>query len=112
MANYWFILRKQYVINCTTENTTSYFGFMKSVLPTYFSSEWSFAQYKFCEDGKPMYTVCAFTTENSLILVSISGDYFKLNINTAINNSYLFILIYCKTDKLIEWESHLKYYKE
>jgi len=37
-------------------NTKSVFGFMAGVLPTYFSSEWSFAQFKFCEDGKPMYT--------------------------------------------------------
>ena len=28
-------------------NTKSIFGFMKGVLPTYFSSEWSFAQFKF-----------------------------------------------------------------
>lgn len=28
-------------------NTKSFFGFMKGVLPTYFSSEWSFAQFKF-----------------------------------------------------------------
>ena len=28
-------------------NQTSYFGFMKGVLPTYFSSEWSFATFKF-----------------------------------------------------------------
>ena len=37
-------------------NTKSVFGFMAGVLPTYFSSEWSFAQFKFCEDGKPLYT--------------------------------------------------------
>jgi len=30
-----------------TTNTKSLFGFMKGVLPTYFASEWSFAQYKF-----------------------------------------------------------------
>lgn len=39
-----------------SKNTKSMFGFMKGVLPTYFSSEWSFAQFKFNEDSKPMYT--------------------------------------------------------
>eukprot|EP00343_Euplotes_focardii_P003166 CAMPEP_0205810838 /NCGR_PEP_ID=MMETSP0205-20121125/14994_1 /ASSEMBLY_ACC=CAM_ASM_000278 /TAXON_ID=36767 /ORGANISM="Euplotes focardii, Strain TN1" /LENGTH=190 /DNA_ID=CAMNT_0053089321 /DNA_START=224 /DNA_END=796 /DNA_ORIENTATION=+ len=34
-------------IDDSGKNKTSYFGFMKGVLPTYFSSEWSFAQYKF-----------------------------------------------------------------
>ena len=31
----------------SSANKKSYFGFMKGVLPTYFSSEWSFAQFKF-----------------------------------------------------------------
>lgn len=39
-----------------TANTKSIFGFMKGVLPTYFSSEWSFAQFKFNSEGKPLYT--------------------------------------------------------
>jgi len=39
-----------------SSNIKSMFGFMKGVLPTYFSSEWSFAQFKFCDDTKPMYT--------------------------------------------------------
>lgn len=39
-----------------SKNTTSYFGFMKGVLPEYFSSEWSFAQFKFNEDSDPTYT--------------------------------------------------------
>lgn len=37
-------------------NTKSVFGFMKGVLPTYFASEWSFAQFKFNEEGKSQYT--------------------------------------------------------
>lgn len=65
----------------TSKNTTSYFGFMKGVLPEYFSSEWSFAQFKFNEDSDPMYTVWAFTENNSLVLVSQKGDYYLLEVD-------------------------------
>lgn len=64
-----------------SSNTTSVFGFMKGVLPTYFSSEWSFAQFKFCDDGKPAYTAWAFTSENKLVLISTKGDYFLLDVD-------------------------------
>ena len=66
-----------------SSNTKSYFGFMKSILPTYFSSEWSFAQFNFCQDTKAVYTACAFTTENKLVLISIKGDYYLLEVNKA-----------------------------
>lgn len=64
-----------------SSNKTSMFGFMKSVLPTYFASEWSFAQFKFTEDSKTMFTTCAFTTENKLVLVSKKGDYYLLDVD-------------------------------
>ena len=79
-----------YNLDSTTEekteekitNTKSIFGFMKGVLPTYFSSEWSFAQFKFWSDTKIVYTACAFTNEHKLVLISIKGDYHLLEINT------------------------------
>lgn len=64
-----------------SSNTKSMFGFMKGVLPTYFSSEWSFAQFKFCEDNKPLFTACDFTTDNKLVLVSKKGDYYLLDVD-------------------------------
>lgn len=66
-----------------SKNTKSVFGFMKGVLPTYFASEWSFAQFKFCEDSKPQYTSCAFTSDNKLVLVSKKGDYYLLDVDKS-----------------------------
>ena len=86
-------------------NTKSFFGFMKGVLPTYFSSEWSFAQFKFSEDTKVVYTACAFTSDNKLVLISIKGDYYLLDVNTIL---YLIKNIkLCKTDKTITSSAHL-----
>lgn len=65
----------------TSKNTTSYFGFMKGVLPEYFSSEWSFAQFKFNEDSEAIHTAWAFTDNNSLVLVSKKGDYYLLEVD-------------------------------
>lgn len=65
-----------------SSNTKSLFGFMKGILPTYFASEWSFAQFKFWEDTKPQFTACAFTSENKLVLVSKKGDYYLLEVDT------------------------------
>lgn len=39
-----------------SSNTKSMFGFAKGFLPSYFASEWSFAQFKFVDDSKPLYT--------------------------------------------------------
>jgi len=48
---------------------------MKGILPSYFSSEWSFATYRIPDTGK---TIVAFgTEENSIIVVSASGSFYK-----------------------------------
>jgi len=56
------------------ENPTSNFTMFKSVLPKYFSSEWSFAQLR-TSDVK---TVVAFgSDENSIVVVSADGMFYK-----------------------------------
>lgn len=64
-----------------SKNTKSVFGYFGNVLPSYFSSEWSFAQFKFAEAGAVPYTTGAFTTDNKLVLLSKKGDYYLLDID-------------------------------
>lgn len=55
-------------------NPGSSLGWFKSILPKYFSSEWSFAQFRVGEAR----TVVAFGSEkNSIIVVSADGTFYK-----------------------------------
>jgi len=54
------------------KNPKSMFSFMKKILPKYFDSEWSFAQFR-VPDSK---TICAFGQDNSLIVISTEGNYY------------------------------------
>lgn len=55
-------------------NPKSSLAFMKGVLPKYFSSEWSFAQYRIPE----VRSIVAFGSEpNSLIVVAADGTFYK-----------------------------------
>lgn len=55
-------------------NPTSSFSFMKNLLPKYFSSEWSFAQFR-VPDGR---TIVAFGADkNSIVVVSADGHFYK-----------------------------------
>eukprot|EP00163_Fabomonas_tropica_P003367 TRINITY_DN1286_c0_g1_i1.p1 TRINITY_DN1286_c0_g1~~TRINITY_DN1286_c0_g1_i1.p1 ORF type:complete len:296 (-),score=48.03 TRINITY_DN1286_c0_g1_i1:75-962(-) len=57
-----------------SENPKSSLSFMKGLLPKYFSSEWSFAQFR-VQDVK---TICAFGAEkNSIVVVSANGAFHK-----------------------------------
>lgn len=52
------------------------FNFIKAIMPRYFSSEWSFAQFRIPE-GK---SICAFGSEpNTIVVVSADGSFFKAN---------------------------------
>jgi hypothetical protein len=52
------------------------FSLIKNILPKYFSSEWSFAQFRVPE-GK---SICAFGTEpNTIIVIAADGSFFKAN---------------------------------
>jgi WD40 repeat protein len=57
-----------------TANPTSSLSFMKSVLPKYFSSEWSFAQFRVPD----VRCIVAFGQEkNSIIIVTADGTFYK-----------------------------------
>jgi WD40 repeat protein len=57
-----------------TENSKSSFSFMRGLLPKYFSSEWSFAQFRVPETR----TICAFGAEkNTIIVVGADGSFYK-----------------------------------
>ncbi|KAL3650367.1 Autophagy-related protein 18d [Castilleja foliolosa] len=58
----------------TGANPGSSFSFMKGVLPKYFSSEWSFAQFHL-----PGYTqfIAAFNSQNSVIIVGVDGSFYR-----------------------------------
>ncbi|GAB9467103.1 hypothetical protein Gpo141_00004462 [Globisporangium polare] len=57
-----------------TENSKSTFSFMRGLLPKYFSSEWSFAQFRVPETR----TICAFGAEkNTIIVVGADGSFYK-----------------------------------
>ena len=56
------------------DNSKSSFNFMKNLLPKYFSSEWSFAQFRVPETR----TLCAFGAEkNTIIVVGADGSFYK-----------------------------------
>ncbi|RHY46660.1 hypothetical protein DYB30_003174 [Aphanomyces astaci] len=57
-----------------TENSKSSFSFMRGLLPKYFSSEWSFAQFKVPETR----TICAFGMDkNTILVVGADGSFYK-----------------------------------
>jgi WD repeat-containing protein 45 len=51
------------------KNKESKLKFFRKVLPKYFSSEWSFAQFKI-EKFKDKFTQCGFIEEEKLVLIS------------------------------------------
>ncbi|XAR66060.1 hypothetical protein NMG60_11012115 [Bertholletia excelsa] len=55
-------------------NPNSSLAFMKGVLPKYFSSEWSFAQFHL-----PDYTrfIAAFGSQNSVMIVGMDGSFYR-----------------------------------
>lgn len=58
------------------DNATSSLSFMKGILPKYFSSEWSFAQFRVGEAG--LRSIVAFGAEpNTIIVVGADGSFYK-----------------------------------
>eukprot|EP00268_Persea_americana_P044986 TRINITY_DN4564_c0_g1_i1.p1 TRINITY_DN4564_c0_g1~~TRINITY_DN4564_c0_g1_i1.p1 ORF type:complete len:413 (+),score=70.51 TRINITY_DN4564_c0_g1_i1:363-1601(+) len=55
-------------------NPSSSLSFMKGVLPKYFSSEWSFAQFRVPEDSR---FLVAFGAQNSVIIVGMDGSFYR-----------------------------------
>mmetsp|Transcript_4908 Transcript_4908/g.6669 ORF Transcript_4908/g.6669 Transcript_4908/m.6669 type:complete len:362 (-) Transcript_4908:85-1170(-) len=58
------------------KNQGSSLSFMKGFLPQYFSSEWSFAQFRLPEDT-PQAIVAFGKTNNTLVIVGTNGTFFK-----------------------------------
>ncbi|MES1914827.1 MAG: hypothetical protein MHM6MM_006856 [Cercozoa sp. M6MM] len=56
-------------------NTRHSLGFMRSVLPKYFSSEWSFAQFRVPTSK----SVVAFAPDNKLVIVTSDGAFYKVS---------------------------------
>ena len=59
------------------KNRQSSLSFMSGVLPSYFSSEWSFAQFHLDNDGSR--SICCFGQEsdNSIVVVNSEGLYYR-----------------------------------
>ncbi|KAH7855696.1 hypothetical protein Vadar_027792 [Vaccinium darrowii] len=58
----------------TSANPGSSFSFLKGLLPQYFGSEWSFAQFHL-----PEYTpfIAAFGSQNTVIIVGMDGSFYR-----------------------------------
>jgi len=57
-------------------NSKSNLSFMKGFLPKYFSSEWSYAQFRIPEQR----ALCAFGSEkDTLVVVTADGSFYKAN---------------------------------
>ncbi|EPS60938.1 hypothetical protein M569_13863 [Genlisea aurea] len=61
-------------ISAANPGSSSPLSFMKGVLPKYFSSEWSIAQYELPERGQ---YVAAFGSNNSVIILGINGSFYR-----------------------------------
>jgi hypothetical protein len=61
-------------------NPGSSLSFMKGVLPKYFSSEWSFAQFHLPETTK---FIGAFGSQSSLVIVGMDGSFYKCSFDTV-----------------------------
>lgn len=63
------------LLSFATANAGSSLAFMKGVLPKYFSSEWSFAQFRVPEETK---TIVAFGPQkNTVVIVCANGSYYR-----------------------------------
>ncbi|KAG9459232.1 hypothetical protein H6P81_003740 [Aristolochia fimbriata] len=59
-------------------NASSSLSFMKGVLPKYFSSEWSFAQFHLPENTQ---FFAAFGAQNTVLIIGMDGSFFKCSFN-------------------------------
>jgi WD repeat-containing protein 45 len=57
-------------------NTKSMLSFMKGILPAYFDSEWSFAQFRLVDS----HAICAIK-DNRIIAISADGNYYLADID-------------------------------
>jgi len=63
------------MLSSASANAGSSLSFMKGVLPKYFSSEWSFAQFRVPEETR---AIVAFGTQkNTIVIVCANGSYYR-----------------------------------
>lgn len=63
------------LLSSASANAGSSLSFMKGVLPKYFSSEWSFAQFRVPEETR---AIVAFGAQkNSIVIVCANGSYYR-----------------------------------
>ncbi|KAF9922194.1 WD repeat domain phosphoinositide-interacting protein 3 [Modicella reniformis] len=55
-------------------NRQSSLAFMRDLLPKYFSSAWSFAQFKVAADCR---CICAFGSDNTVVVICADGSFYK-----------------------------------
>ncbi|CAN0877123.1 Autophagy-related protein 18c [Linum grandiflorum] len=58
----------------TSANQSSSLSFMRGVLPKYFSSEWSFAQFRLPEET---HFIAAFGSQNTVIIVGVDASFYR-----------------------------------
>ncbi|CAN1852407.1 Autophagy-related protein 18d [Linum perenne] len=58
----------------TSANQSSSLSFMRGVLPKYFSSEWSFAQFRLPEET---HFIAAFGCQNTVIVVGVDASFYR-----------------------------------
>ncbi len=78
------------------ENTKSFFSALSSI-STFFESEWGFSSFKFSDSLRIPVTKVAFISDDVIVLISLSGDYYKLKVKIDTNE--------------IEVEEHTKFYE-
>eukprot|EP00471_Norrisiella_sphaerica_P004854 CAMPEP_0184481404 /NCGR_PEP_ID=MMETSP0113_2-20130426/2946_1 /TAXON_ID=91329 /ORGANISM="Norrisiella sphaerica, Strain BC52" /LENGTH=369 /DNA_ID=CAMNT_0026860511 /DNA_START=62 /DNA_END=1171 /DNA_ORIENTATION=- len=89
------------LIDPKKSNPKSSFSFMKSLLPKYFSSEWSFAYYKIPDTR----TIVAFGSEkNSIIVVSADGSFYKATFDPEKPGNECKMVSHKKFIKIVEEE--------
>ena len=76
-------------------NQKSTLSFMKGMLPKYFSSEWSFAQFRIPATR----TICAFGNEaNTLIIIGADGSFYKVAFGKGVECEKKFFAYFVKTE--------------